>query len=180
MNSWPLARPASSDPASPGERAAQSAPRPPVRQTGCASVQDMSARRYGEPRERAPLELRAAAAQFIVEAELMLRWLDQLVGEPPPTHELEDRHAHVLGCARSVEAALNHLVALERLAAEAPPPHESSHAHAAEAKKRRTIPIVGDPDKAKPEPEHAPPSPTPDNHEDSERPAPTPQPSDAP
>ena len=76
--------------------------------------------RYGEPRRQAQLELRAAAAQFVVDAELMLRWLDQPAGEPAPAQVLEDRHSEVLRRARSLEAALNHLVTLELLAGERP------------------------------------------------------------
>jgi hypothetical protein len=120
----------------------------------------MSSSRYGEPRRRAQLELRAAAAQFVVDAELMVRWLDQLGGEPAPAQVLEERHADVLRCARSFEAALNHVVNLELLAAERPSdalaaerPHvpEGSEVPGAEPepKTRRTIPIVGDPDKPK-------------------------------
>ena len=63
-------------------------------------------------------------------------------------------------CARSFEAALNHVVSLELLAAERPsealaadrpPGPEGSEASGAEPepKTRRTIPIVGDPDKPK-------------------------------
>lgn len=126
----------------------------------CDSVRRMSSSRYGEPRRRAQLELRAAAAQFVVDAELMVRWLDQLGGEPAPAQVLEERHADVLRCARSFEAALNHVVNLELLAAERPSdalaaerPHvpEGSEVPGAEPepKTRRTIPIVGDPDKPK-------------------------------
>jgi hypothetical protein len=125
--------------------------------------------RYGEPRRRAQLELRAAAAQFVVDAELMVRWLDQLGGEPAAAQVLEERQAQVLRCARSFEAALNHVVNLEllaadrpsealaadrpseALAAERPPGPEGLEASGAEPepKTRRTIPIVGDPDKPK-------------------------------
>lgn len=72
---------------------------------------------------------------------------------------------------------------LERLAAE-PAIHpsaipDSSHAPAAdgEPKARRTIPIVGDPDKPKPEPPTAEPSPTADDSQ-SAGPTPPPEPSD--
>lgn len=149
----------------------------------------MSEGRYGEPRQRAQLELRAAAAQFIVDAELMLRWLDELGADAVPASALEQRHAEVLRRARSVEAALNHVVSLERLARDrvpdAPPPPGSSPAPGANPepnKARRTIPIVGDPNKPKPEPEHAHSSPTPrhDDGEDSGETIPAPQPFDAP
>ncbi len=115
----------------------------------------MSGRRYAEPRHRAQLELRAVAAQFVVDAELMVRWLDQLGGEPVPAQALEERHAQVLGRARSFEAALNHVVNLELLAAEppsdGPPVRDGSEVQAAtpEHTTRRTIDIVGDPDKPK-------------------------------
>lgn len=121
----------------------------------------MSASRYGEARQRAQLELRAAAAQFVVDAELMVRWLDQLGGAPAPALALEERHAHVLGRARSFEAALNHVVSLELLAAdrspdgrlvEPPPAQHAARVMEPEPKTRRTIPIVGDPDKPKREP----------------------------
>jgi hypothetical protein len=97
----------------------------------------------------------------------MVRWLDQLGGEPAPAQLLEERHAQVLGRARSFEPALNHVVNLELLAAEPPagtpaparspdappaerpPVREASQVPAGEpeAKTRRTIDIVGDPDK---------------------------------
>jgi hypothetical protein len=136
----------------------------------------MSGSRYGEPRHRAQLELRAAAAQFVVEAELMVRWLDELDGEPAPAHVLEERHAQVLGSARSLEAALNHVVSLELLAAERPrderpPVREDSDVPAPEPATRRTIPIVGDPDKPKHEPMSEHPSPTAGDNGDTERPA---------
>ena len=141
----------------------------------------MSASRYGEPRHRAQLELRAAAAQFLVDAELMVRWLDQLGGEPAPAQALEERHAHVLGRARSFEAALNHVVSLELLAADrspdgrlVEPPPEQDGARvvdaAPEPKTRRTIDIVGDPDKPKREPGSAHPSPTAGEDGDTEDP----------
>src|SRR5512144_2619578 len=143
----------------------------------------MTGRRYGEQRQRAQLELRAAAAQFIVETELMLRWLDQPGDEAASAAALDEHHAQVLGRARAVEAALNHAVSLERLAAEpATQPssiRDSSHAPAAdgELKARRTIPIVGDPDKPKPEPPTAEPSPTSDDSQSAE-PIPALEPSD--
>src|SRR5437764_34513 len=62
----------------------------------------------------------AAAAQFVVDAELLVRWLDRLGGEPGPAQALEERHADVLRRARAFEAALNHVVNLEALAAELP------------------------------------------------------------
>jgi hypothetical protein len=160
----------------------------------------MSDSRYGEPRHRAQLELRAAAAQFVVDAELMVRWLDQLGGEPAPAQLLEKRHAQVLGRARSFEAALNHVVNLELLAAEPPadtptparssdsPPAEPAAVREAsrvpagepEAKTRRTIDIVGDPDKPRRETEHEHPSSTAGDNgetEDPDRPIPAPEPS---
>jgi hypothetical protein len=154
----------------------------------------MSGSRYGEPRHRARLELRAAAAQFVVEAELMVRWLDQLGGEPAPAQALEERHAQVLGCARSFEAALNHVVNLELLAGERPPDaspaerppadpssgpvRDGSQVPAAESepKSRRTIDIVGDPDKPKRETGSEHPSPTAGDTEDP-GPIPAPEPS---
>ena len=116
--------------------------------------------RYGEARRQAQLELRAAAAQFVVDAELMVRWLDELAGEPAPAHVLEDRHVEVLRRARSLEAALNHLVSLELLAGERPSEALAAQRPAVaeelevsgaqpEPETRRTIPIVGDPDKPK-------------------------------
>lgn len=160
----------------------------------------MSDSRYGEPRHRAQLELRAAAAQFVVDAELMVRWLDQLGGEPAPAQLLEERHAQVLGRARSFEAALNHVVNLELLAAEPPadtptparspdappaerpPVREASQVPAGEpeAKTRRTIDIVGDPDKPRRETVSEHPSPTAGENsetEDPDRPIPAPEPS---
>jgi hypothetical protein len=140
----------------------------------------MSGSRYGEPRHRAQLDLRAAAAQFVVEAELMVRWLDELDGEPAPAPVLEERHAQVLASARALEAALNHVVSLELLAAERPrdtppderpPVREDSDVPAPEPATRRTIPIVGDPDKPKHEPMSEHPSPTAGDNGDTERPA---------
>jgi glyoxylase-like metal-dependent hydrolase (beta-lactamase superfamily II) len=69
--------------------------------------------RHGEPRRRAQLELRAAAAQFVVDAEFMVRWLDQLGGEPAASCGLADiddvliSHADVDHCGgnRSLRAA---------------------------------------------------------------------------
>jgi hypothetical protein len=142
----------------------------------------MSSSRYDEPRRRARLELRAAAAQFVVDAELLVRWLDQLGGEPGPAQALEERHADVLRRARAFEAALNHVVNLEALAAErpsdalaaerAPAPEGSEVPGAApEPKTRRTIPIVGDPDKPQRDPPASGhPSPTPRDNDDTEDP----------
>ena len=146
----------------------------------------MSDSRYGEPRHRAQLERRAAAAQFVVDVELMVRWLDQLGGEPAPAQLLEERHAQVLGRARSFEAALNHVVNLELLAAEPPADtptparspaerpsvREGSQVPAGEpeAKTRRTIDIVGDPDKPTREPASEHPSPTAGEDDDTEDP----------
>jgi hypothetical protein len=139
----------------------------------------MSTSRYGEPRRRAVLELRAAATQFVVDAELMVRWLDQLGGDPAPVHLLEERHADISRCARSFEAALNHLVNLELLAAErpsdaleaerAPMPGDANVARAEPTPRtRRTIPIVGDPDKPKRESQSDDPSPTAADTRDTE------------
>jgi hypothetical protein len=47
-------------------------------------------------------------------------WLDQLGGEPAAAQVLEERQAQVSRCARSFEAALNHVVNLELLTAERP------------------------------------------------------------
>jgi hypothetical protein len=87
-------------------------------------------------------------------------WLDQLGGEPAAAQVLEERQAQVSRCARSFETALNHVVNLElltaerpseALAADRPPGPEGLEASGAEPepKTRRTIPIVGDPDKPK-------------------------------
>jgi hypothetical protein len=109
---------------------------------------------------------------------------------------LEERHAQVLGGARAFEAALNHVVNLELLAAEPPadtptparsldaPPaeREASQVPAGEpeAKTRRTIDIVGDPDKPRRETVSEHPSPTAGENgetEDPDRPIPAPEPS---
>jgi hypothetical protein len=118
----------------------------------------MSAR-YGEPRRQAQLELRAAAAQIVVEAELVLRSLDELAGTPARQPVLERHHADVLRRVSAFEAALHHLVNLELLASGAPAGQElaseSSKSRSGSppaeqhARPRLTIPIVGDPDKPK-------------------------------
>ena len=124
----------------------------------------MSAR-YGEPRRQAQLELRAAAAQIVVEAELVLRSLDELAGTPAGQPVLERHHADVLRRVSAFEAALHHLINLELLASGAhagpePPAPESAEPAAGsppaeqQARPRPTIPIVGDPDKPK-RPRHA-------------------------
>ena len=110
--------------------------------------------RYGEPRRQAQLELRAAAAQIVVEAELVLRSLDELAGTPAEQPVLERHHADVLRRVSAFEAALHHLVNLELLAAgvhagqeQAPESKPRSGSPLAEqhARPRLTIPIVGDP-----------------------------------
>ena len=85
----------------------------------------------------------------------------------------------MLGCARSFEAALNHVVSLELLAAERspdgrlierPPVRERSQDAEPEPKTRRTIDIVGDPDKPTREPASEHPSPTAGEDDDTEDP----------
>jgi hypothetical protein len=145
--------------------------------------------RYGESRRRAQLELRAAAAQLLVDAELLVRWLDQQGGEPSPRQAVEERHADVLRVTHAFEAALNHLVELELLVAEpgvdagGAGPFSASGSDDArlgnsepKVKARRTISIAGDPDKPKPpRPMPVRPQPPADDAEDAGEPAPAPE-----
>jgi hypothetical protein len=151
--------------------------------------------RYGESRRRAQLELRAAAARLMVDAELLVRWLDQQGGEPSPRQVVEERHADVLRGAHAFEAALNHLVELELLVAVpgadagvtgptlATPGADDARQGNTEpkAKARRTISIAGDPDKPKPpRPTPVRPQPPEDEGEDAAQPEPAPEEPEAP
>jgi hypothetical protein len=119
----------------------------------------MSAR-YGEPRRQAQLELRAAAAQIVVEAELVLRSLDELAGTPPPspcwsatTPTSCAAYAPRGGAASPHQPRTAGFRRARRARAAGPrpsKPRSGSPPTEQHARPRLTIPIVGDPDKPKP------------------------------